>query len=341
VSEAFENLVCLAVTQPAKHLATPSASLAGGGSIVGPGSHYAGSEVSASAASPAVGAALGFRAGPGAAQRTAATTPATTTPVTGTASAALLSLSGKMMERTMAAGAGAGAHSPTQAGADDLATAKVIIAGSPRVGKTCILRRFVGDDTQKMLERYEPTIGADFRIAQMPLNNDKNITLQLWDSAGDEKTLSIGRSLYKNADCLVLVYDITSRDSFEALKIYWGNYIMYGRPYEPDEFPCILVGNKCDLGDQRAVPLEEVLDWCTYQRPCKPITYMECSALRSINIKDIFVFVGDAIYDYTLRMDGSDPGKPSFLPLFFFSPSLFRPLCGSCITEPLLSSLTP
>lgn len=66
------------------------------------------------------------------------------------------------------------------------------------------------------------------------------------------------RSIYKNADCLVLVYDITSRESFDALKLYWSSYIMYGRPYEQDEFPCLLVGNKCDLGDRRAVPLEEV-----------------------------------------------------------------------------------
>ena len=212
-------------------------------------------------------------------------------------------------------GSGSGQKVLTGPGGEELPTAKVIIAGSPRVGKTCILRRFVGDDVYATLERYEPTVGADFRIAHVPINDDRTITLQLWDSAGDEKMMSIGRSLYKNADCLVLVYDITSRESFEALKLYWSSYIMYGRPYEPDEFPCLLVGNKCDLGDRRAVPMEEVLDWCSYQRPSRPLTYMECSSLRNINIKDIFVFVGDAIYDYTLRVD-SGTGK-CFFSLFF------------------------
>ena len=45
-------------------------------------------------------------------------------------------------------------------------------------------------------------------------------------------------------------------------------------PFEPDEFPVLLVGNKCDLSDRRAVTLEEVVDWCAKKRPRKPITYI-------------------------------------------------------------------
>ena len=70
--------------------------------------------------------------------------------------------------------------------------------------------------------------------------------------------INIGRSIYKDADCLVLVYDITSRESFTALDTFWDSYLAYAQPYEPDEFPVLLVGNKCDLNDRRAVPLEEV-----------------------------------------------------------------------------------
>lgn len=188
---------------------------------------------------------------------------------------------------------------------DDKAdTAKVIIAGSSFVGKTYILTRFVGDD-KDIQTVYEPTIGADFRIAEMPVR-DRMLTLQIWDSAGDLKMMNIARSIYKDADCLVLVYDISSRESFEALETYWENYLQYGQPLEQDEFPALLVGNKCDLNDKRAVPLEEVMDWCAFRRPRKPITYLECSALRSIGIKDIFVFVADAVYDYALRNDDDD-----------------------------------
>ena len=202
------------------------------------------------------------------------------------------------------------ANSIVDSGEDEPATAKVIIAGSACVGKTCILHKYTGDE--KDMNTYEPTIGADFRISEMPSKN-KTLSLQIWDSAGDLKQIHVARSIYKNADCLVLVYDISNRKSFEALETYWNNYITHGQPLEPDEFPCLLVGNKCDLSDKRAVPLEEVIDWCTFKRPRKPITYIECSALRGIGIQDIFVFVADAVYDYALRLedDGSDVSNES------------------------------
>ena len=59
---------------------------------------------------------------------------------------------------------------------------------------------------------------------------------------------------------------------------------------DPDAFPCILVGNKCDIGE-RATNLEEVLAWCAEKRPKRPITHIECSALRSIAVNDIFIIV--------------------------------------------------
>jgi GTPase SAR1 family protein len=87
------------------------------------------------------------------------------------------------------------------------------------------------------------------------------------DDAIPHTSVNIGRSIYKDADCLVLVYDITSRESFAALDTFWDSYIAYAQPFEPDEFPALLVGNKCDLNDRRAVPLEEVMDWCAAKRP--------------------------------------------------------------------------
>ena len=52
------------------------------------------------------------------------------------------------------------------------------------------------------------------------------------------------------------------------------HYLKYAEPFEPDEFPVLLVGNKCDLSDKRAVTLEEVVDWCAKKRTKKPITYI-------------------------------------------------------------------
>ena len=72
--------------------------------------------------------------------------------------------------------------------------------------------------------------GADFRVAEMQVN-DVTLTLQIWDTAGDKKMLSIGKSLYKNADGIILVYDISSRASFRSLDIYWDNFLKYRSIY--------------------------------------------------------------------------------------------------------------
>jgi Ras-related protein Rab-7A len=116
-------------------------------------------------------------------------------------------------------------------------------------------------------------MGADLRIVEVPVR-EITLTLNIWDTSGDPKMVGMGRQIYKESDCLVLVYDISSRSSFEALETYWDNYLQYAQPYEPDDFPVILVGNKSDLSDRRAVPLEEVMEWCAFKRPRKPITYI-------------------------------------------------------------------
>ena len=131
-----------------------------------------------------------------------------------------------------------------------------IIAGPPNAGKTCMLTRFVSTDTE-IPARHEPTIGADFRVSEVQVN-DITLTLQIWDTAGDKKMLSIGKSLYKNADGIILVYDITSRASFKSLDVYWDNFLKYSGMDEAEFFPAVLVGNKSDLSDKREVSLEEV-----------------------------------------------------------------------------------
>lgn len=183
--------------------------------------------------------------------------------------------------------------------------AKVVISGAAAVGKTSILKRFAdGTDavTDESIRKYDPTIGADFRMVTVPAR-DKMLKMEIWDTSGDRKMMSLGRSIYKNADYIILVYDITSAESFKALDTYYNNFVLYGNAEDPDAFPCILVGNKCDIGE-RATNLEEVLAWCAEKRPKRPITHIECSALRSIAVNDIFIIVADAIVDYQNYLDG-------------------------------------
>lgn len=174
--------------------------------------------------------------------------------------------------------------------------AKVVLAGMAAVGKTCILSRNSSDDrTLYRADTYEPTTGTEFRVIDVPIVN-KNISLQIWDSAGS----NITKAIYKNADCLILVYDISSRDSFVALEIYWEHFMRYAQPTDVYEFPVILVGNKCDLDSKRAVHIEEIMDWCAHKRPRKPISYIECSALLNMGVRDVFLFIAEAMHDYKI-----------------------------------------
>lgn len=174
--------------------------------------------------------------------------------------------------------------------------AKVVLAGKTAVGKTCILSRNSSDDrTIYSTETYTPTTGTDFRVIDVPIAN-QNISLQIWDSAGS----NISKAIYKSADCLILVYDISSRESFIDLEAYWEHFMRYAQPTDVYEFPVLLVGNKCDLDSKRAVHIEEVMEWCANKRPRKPISYVECSALLNMGVRDVFLFIAEAMYEYKI-----------------------------------------
>lgn len=90
---------------------------------------------------------------------------------------------------------------------------KYIIIGDTGVGKSCLLLQFLDS---KFRDKFEVTIGVEFG-ARMISVDDKNIKLQIWDTAGQEAFKSITRSYYRSAAGGLLVYDITNLASFENL----------------------------------------------------------------------------------------------------------------------------
>jgi len=95
---------------------------------------------------------------------------------------------------------------------------KVLIVGSTGVGKTCLLIRYT-DKIYK--EKYGSTIGVDFKMKTIELEGEK-IKLQLWDTAGQERFRTITSSYYRNANGIILVFDLTDRDTFADLKGWIG-----------------------------------------------------------------------------------------------------------------------
>ena len=161
---------------------------------------------------------------------------------------------------------------------------KYIIIGSPSVGKSKIVVRFVKKD---YVEEPALTIGVEFGETNIQVEK-KILRIQIWDTAGQELYKSITRNYYKNCVCAIIVYDITNRDSFNDVK----NWIDECKNYSPKTVLMALIGNKCDLKESRVVSTEEGQDLANENE----ILFYETSAKEGINIKEIFQKTGEKIY---------------------------------------------
>ena len=99
---------------------------------------------------------------------------------------------------------------------------------------------------------YKATIGAEFLSKEIVIG-DKVVTMQIWDTAGQEKYQSVQGVFYRGSDGCVLVYDITNIESFQGLKKWKDEFLSAANITNPDSFPFVLVGNKSDLLAERKV----------------------------------------------------------------------------------------
>ncbi|XP_046809107.1 ras-related protein Rab-43 [Lucilia cuprina] len=156
---------------------------------------------------------------------------------------------------------------------------KVVLIGDAGTGKTCIVERF---KTGNFIERHGNTIGVDFSMKTINIEG-KLVKLQIWDTAGQERFRTITQSYYRSANGVILVYDITSRESFSNLQ----KWIEEVRRYTASSVMLIVVGNKCDLEDEREVEFEEAQQMCQYIP--EVLLVMETSAKENRNVDDAFV----------------------------------------------------
>ena len=126
---------------------------------------------------------------------------------------------------------------------------KLIFLGDQSVGKSCILNRFMNDT---FTEEYQATIGLDFQSKNVQIDN-QDIHLLLYDTAGQEKFRSLIPMYTRDANIILLVYDISSKDSF----IHLPDWLQDLNNINKDNVIFALVGNKSDLSEKREVTLEE------------------------------------------------------------------------------------
>jgi Ras-related protein Rab-5C len=148
--------------------------------------------------------------------------------------------------------------------------------GRHRVGKTSISRRFAQDTYQ---ENMFSTVGALHLEKKINIDNAL-IKVEIWDTAGQEQFEAMTENYYRKADGALSVFDITSRESFERAK----QWIRKLRTEKSKDFVLALVGNKCDMADQRQVRQREIQEFALEH----DVLFFETSAKTGENVNQLF-----------------------------------------------------
>ena len=151
----------------------------------------------------------------------------------------------------------------------------IILVGDSYVGKTSILKKFIDDEFN---EETKCTISADFRCKNLKIDKNLYASLKIFDTAGQEKYRSLTKSYYKQAQGIILVFDLTNEISFSKLN-KWINEINENT----ENVVIILVGNKADSSDRKV----DKINAENYAKE-RNIKYIETSAKEGTNILLLF-----------------------------------------------------
>mmetsp|Transcript_61522 Transcript_61522/g.168991 ORF Transcript_61522/g.168991 Transcript_61522/m.168991 type:complete len:210 (+) Transcript_61522:227-856(+) len=165
---------------------------------------------------------------------------------------------------------------------------KYIIIGDTGVGKSCLLLQFTDKRFQPV---HDLTIGVEFGARMVNIDN-RQIKLQIWDTAGQESFRSITRSYYRGAAGALLVYDITRRDTFNHLT----RWLEEAKQNSNPNMVIMLIGNKSDLHMRRAVSFKEGEQFAEEHG----LIFLETSAKTAANVEQAFIKTAEKIYEKIL-----------------------------------------
>uniref|UniRef100_A0A8H7XRU8 Ras-domain-containing protein n=1 Tax=Psilocybe cubensis TaxID=181762 RepID=A0A8H7XRU8_PSICU len=172
---------------------------------------------------------------------------------------------------------------------------KLLLIGNSSVGKSSLLLRF-SDEQWLPEDESSATIGVDFRVHKMDVKG-KKVKLSIWDTAGQERFRTITSSYYRGAQGIILVYDVSNRESFEALPRWYSEL----ETYVSSSVVKILVGNKVDKEFSRQVPTAEAEKFAARMSSL----FIETSAKTSVGVKEAFQEVVESILDTPELWDNS------------------------------------
>jgi Ras-related protein Rab-7A len=169
---------------------------------------------------------------------------------------------------------------------------KVVLLGDTMVGKTSLLVRFVDDSWDRVMD---PTIGQTFLKSVLQVNNEE-VTLHLWDTPGQERYASSNIITIRDANCCIIVYDVSDADS-KSYKLIPSIIERYKAACTSLGAFVVIVGNKCDLigSDHQEAELQRLED----QHDDFRLKSFLSSAKTGENVSDVFRFVASKLLEGT------------------------------------------
>ena len=162
---------------------------------------------------------------------------------------------------------------------------KVLLIGNSDVGKSSLILRYVD---QIWNDVFVPTIGVDFKVKSIEVDK-KLVKMQIWDTAGQERFRNVISSYFKGAHGILLIYDITSRDSFKELENWLGEV----ERHASSQVLKILIGNKSDLEEKREIQKDEGEAFAMRNG----MQFIETSAKNNTNVSEAFEALAKIMVD--------------------------------------------
>ena len=167
--------------------------------------------------------------------------------------------------------------------------------GDSGVGKSWLLLRWATENDKFTKTHSMFTVGIDFKMKSVEMD-EKKVKVQVWDTAGQERFRTITTSYYRSSQGILLVYDITDKNTFQNIRSWMAQITQHA----DSNVNKILIGNKCDLHLRRAVTYAEGE---ALAREYK-IPFFETSAMTDINVDQAFMQIAREVKD---RIENEDP----------------------------------
>jgi len=183
---------------------------------------------------------------------------------------------------------------------NDSINIKVVLVGDTGVGKTSILDRYIND-------KYDPnqktTLVSSYTFKKLDIKKyNKSVSLDIWDTAGQEIYRALSKNFYLNASVGILVYDITRKSSFESIKEYWYDQL---KTFGEENMIFEIVGNKMDLYQKEEISEDMARNYAKSIRA----GFHLISCMENVGIKDLFEDCGKKYLEVNGLTESNAKGK--------------------------------